>query len=339
MSSGRSRRGLLITLALCMPLLLTGCGYRAPDLVDVGPSESAILLPLDGDTTKQQGFLSEELYKKNLVAAKRIEIPFRRYKTGVMPWNVRTIPTMRLIKVDRATVSREWTSGSDTGTNNANQSLRAESRDGIGITAGASCSAQIDEKDVPRFLYRYGGRSLSDIMDNELRTRVDQAFVEKCAKYNLSQLVQSKDEVMKYVKQSVEPYFYARGITVTALGLKGGFVYDQNVQQGFNSRAIATQELLAQRDRNTRILEAARAQSQAASLGQKSNSLSYQIRIRELDLREKQLDNQAKSIEAWKAGAPVPQAVGAGTIFSMPFQDNKLTPAPPPPAPQEPVTD
>ena len=95
-------------------LAITGCSwqrpYNTPEYVDVDTSETAFLLPLEGTTTNQARFESEEYLKANMVAAKRVQIPKRWEQTGReyfgLP-NGKWIPTMRVVKVNRTPITRQ----------------------------------------------------------------------------------------------------------------------------------------------------------------------------------------------------------------------------------------
>lgn len=300
-------------------LAVPGCGYRANDLIQVEPNHAVVVIPLDGDPTKQKNFDAEKFYKDNLIQAGRVELPYRKRKIGFFPWQIEFVPTVRVVSLDRTTVSREWTSGSSDGTSSANQSLRAQTQDGISFSVDAGCAAQIesDQVDMARFLSRYGSRTLSAIMDNEMRTRIETKFVEICAKYDNDSLVKEKELVMNQVRKEVSAYFSARGITITALGLKGWFTYTPSVQESFDRRASAKQLLVAQRDTNARIRSEADANSYAAAKLTSGHGLDYQLRIKSLEIQKLNAENQSAAIAAWKGGAQVPQAVGTNSIFSM----------------------
>src|SRR3954464_3762115 len=78
--------------------------YDVPEFIEVDSSESAFLIPLEGDTANQAAFHSVEFLKEKKVAAKRVQITHRWSQTGFMPRTGQWIPTVRVIKVDRRPV-------------------------------------------------------------------------------------------------------------------------------------------------------------------------------------------------------------------------------------------
>ena len=53
---------------------------------------------------------------------------------------------------------------------------------------GFTCTAFIPEEDASKFLYWYPSGSLADVMDKEVRGRIQQAAAEVAAKYPLDSL-------------------------------------------------------------------------------------------------------------------------------------------------------
>ena len=136
-----------VTAALALvALLLFIRPYDVPEFVEVDSSESAFLIPLEGDTTNQAAFQSVEFLKEKKVAARRVQVTHRWSQTGFMPRSGHWIPTVRLIKVDRRPVTREWTKSHNTGTKSRDEAISAESRDSIGFSIGVGCTANIPEE-------------------------------------------------------------------------------------------------------------------------------------------------------------------------------------------------
>ena len=150
----KKKLGILLSV-LALSITLTGCkAYDKPEVILISPSETAFLIPLVGDTSKQGAFNSEALLAKTKISTKEIEIPHRWLKTGRMNSNGEWRATATLIKVERKPVTREWTESS-AGTSVKNEGIVAESKESIGFMSRMNCSAQIDEADAVKFLYRY----------------------------------------------------------------------------------------------------------------------------------------------------------------------------------------
>lgn len=259
---------LILTLTLIMLCTcLTGCvrPYDKPEFVTIEPHQTAFLIPLIGDTTNQASFESEEMLMQAKVAAKEIQIPHRWVQTGRMHWKGEWRATMALIVVDRSPVTREWSATKDIGTSASNQAIYAESSESIGFSAGMNCSAQIySENDAVKFLYCYNNKPLSEIMDTEIRARVESKFVEECASRTLNDILVEKEKIMEDVRNDVVTYFSERGITITVLGMKDGLKYDDTtIQKSINDKFSSEMKLTTQKNENERIISEAEAKAEA----------------------------------------------------------------------------
>ncbi len=257
---------LLLVLIMCCTMF-TGCRkpYDKPEFVTIEPHQTAFLIPLIGDTGNQASFESEELLMEAKVAAKEIQIPHRWVQTGRWHFMGEYRDTMALIIVDRSPVTREWSSTDGVGTSAVNQAIYAESSESIGFSAGMNCSAQIySEEDAVKFLYCYNNKPLSEIMDSEIRARVESKFVEECASRTLNQILTEKENIMKSVREDVTTYFEERGITITVLGMKDGLEYDDTtIQKSINDKFSSEMKLTTQENENQRIISEAEAKAEA----------------------------------------------------------------------------
>ena len=257
---------LLLVLIMCCTMF-TGCRkpYDKPEFVTIEPHQTAFLIPLIGDTTNQASFESEEMLMQAKVSTKEIQIPHRWVQTGRRYWRGEYRDTMALIIVDRSPVTREWSSTDGVGTSAANQAIYAESAESIGFSAGMNCSAQIySETDAVKFLYCYNNKPLSEIMDSEIRARVESKFVEECASRTLNEILTQKEEIMKSVRDDVTSYFADRGITITVLGMKDGLEYDDaTIQKSINDKFSSEMKLTTQKNENERIISEAQAKAEA----------------------------------------------------------------------------
>lgn len=299
----------LLTLIALATIALAGCKpVNIPDVKTIEPSQTAFLVPLEGETSKQSSFDSEAFYTKSKVATKRVTISKRWRQTGRAWFAGEWIPEMRLLVVERKPETREWVSdkGDDT-----NAGIRSESRESIGFLAGMNISAQIDEPDAAKFLYRYNNKPLHAIMDDEIRARIEGKFVEQCSKYDLDQLLLNKQLIMDAVRTDVIPYFRERGITITVLGLKGNFVYADNIQESINAKFTAEQQKIAQIDVNAKNVAKAEADAKVAQL-----MANPQVRLlKQYELMEKQIDLYKSN---WKGDMPNTLVLGSGSnnLFS-----------------------
>lgn len=99
----------VITLLISM-LSLLGCVGPAKVLPieNVGPNETAFVIPLEGTSEEQAKFESVEYLKSKKVVSKRIEVPVRQRDTGRGWWDYEWIPLIRVVRVNRSLVTREW---------------------------------------------------------------------------------------------------------------------------------------------------------------------------------------------------------------------------------------
>lgn len=264
-----SKRIAVVGLVTAMSMSTTACGfikpYDKPELVTIGASQTAFLIPLVGDAKDQASFASEELLSQAMIATKEVQIPHRWVKTGRLPADGEWRPTAKLIVVERTPETREWSSTKDTGTSTRNQAIAAESKESIGFSVGMNCSCQIyTEQDAVRFLYSYNNKTLESIMDTEIRARVESKFVEECAKYSMNDILQKKEEIMTAVRNDVIPYFADKGITITVLGMKDGNEYDDpSIQTAINEKFSSEQKLVTQQNNNKVTISKAEADATA----------------------------------------------------------------------------
>ena len=283
----------IVLIFAIMTALCTGCvrPYDEPEFVTIEPSQTAFLIPLVGDTEKQASFESEELLSNAKVAMKEVQIPHRWVQTGRWDWVGEWRPTAVLVVVDRKPETREWCSTTDIGTSSNNQAIYAESSESIGFSVGMNCSAQIySEDDAVKFLYSYNNKTLAEIMDTEIRARVESDFVEQCAKRTLNEILVQKEEIMAAVRNDVESYFAEKGITITVLGMKDGLEYDDpDIQRSINEKFSSEQKLITQENENKRIISEAEAIAKANKI--LSDSITDEV------LRQ-------KYIEKWNGELP-----------------------------------
>ena len=251
---------------------LTGC--MKPPIVekyeDVKNNETAFVVQLEG---KEQAKLNSlESLRKLQVSVKRINISQRHKKTGRMYWQAKVIPTVTVLKVNRSPVTREWASGATAGTSSKNEGIWVESMDSIGFSTGFNCTARITEEDAATFLYLYPSDSLATVMDNQIRNEIQAVASEKAAEYKMDDCREKKLDIIQVVREQVIPKFAESGITITTIGMFGGFTYeDEEIQSSINATFVAQQEkvtskaqLDAQKDKNATIVMAAEGMKNAS---------------------------------------------------------------------------
>lgn len=306
----------IILVCLLASTSLTGCvrPYDTPEFVTIEASQTAFLIPLVGDTTEQASFQSEELLAQAMVATKEVQIPHRWVQTGRSDFVGEWRDSAKLIIVERTPETREWSSEKDSGTSNVNQAIYAESSESIGFSVGMNCSAQIySETDAVKFLYSYNNKTLSEIMDSEIRARVESKFVEECANYTLNEILKQKETIMKAVRDDVETYFADKGITITVLGMKDGIEYDDpEIQKAINDKFSSEQLLVTQENNNKVIISKAEAEAKAVLIAAEAEAKANKM-ISD-SLTDKLIEQ--KKYEKWNGQLPTVSG-GGSTIVDL----------------------
>lgn len=263
----KKRSKLLLLLCLIISVFtLAGCKkYDTPEFVTIEASQTAFLVPLTGDTGEQGAFDSEEMLEQHKVATKEIQIPHRWVQLGRAGWNGEWRPSARLIIVERKPVSRSWESG-DTPQTSSN-AIWGGTNDGVGVYVGMSCSAQINEADATKFLYRYNNTPLEEIMDGQIKTMVRDTFNAECRKYSSTELNANKTNIIEATKDKVAKHFAEYGITITVLGTNEDFSYENSkIQDAIDDKYVSEQNLVIQDNNNKTALSKAQAEAEAAKI-------------------------------------------------------------------------
>lgn len=272
-------RNIICAAALSAIIGVSGCikPYDTPEYVEVDTAETAFVVPLEGDTGGQAKFQSVDFLEKRKVAAKRIQITHRWNQTGRWDNDGKWIPNVKIIKVNRSPVTREWTAEGGTGTAAKDQAIWVESMDSVGFSMGFTCTGYIKEEDAAMFLYWYpnaqkdGTPSLGAVMDSEVRARIQQAVGEVAFKYPLDMLRNKKQEMVDAARKDVIAFFQGRGITITTVASFGGMTYEnKSIQDAIDKTFIAQQEKVntaaafdAQQKKNDTIALAAEGEAKA----------------------------------------------------------------------------
>lgn len=223
--------------------------YNIPQFQTIENNQTGFLIPLDEDTEKQAHFESADFLKDKMVAAKRVQIHRRWVQKGWFYNYGEYMDTVRLIVVDRSSVTREWTQDPVSGTTPTDDALTAQSKDGTGLRISFNCTAYVPERDAENpqgaehFLYYYRGDKLSHIMDTEVRARVQAVVAEFTAQYKLETLRGTQHKLVEAVREDVVPFFKKRGVSITKLGMMGGFHYVNPAIQKSVDDAITAQQL------------------------------------------------------------------------------------------------
>jgi hypothetical protein len=307
------------TIALIASFLLSACGPAPVQPIEIaGPNETVFVIPLEGDTTLQKQVQSVEYLNQHMVQAKRITIPIRERSTGRAPWDYEWLPTMRVIKVDRSQVTRQWV-----GTKGNTPGVHVQSLESISFRVGFNVTALIQEKDAATFLYWHGAKSLGEIVDTNVRSYVQDIASREFGALRLEEGKAQKNRIFAKVEKDTIDHFKQYGITIVNLGNAGGMEFeDEKIQAAINttqtsqmSVQVAEQEKLAQDKRNQQTVATAVAQRQAAE--EFAKAAAAQVQRTELDIKMKYAE--AAVIFANKVEGRLPSIVPPGTSMLYGF--------------------
>jgi hypothetical protein len=317
--------------AMMLLLVLPGCMWKPFEpvkLETIGTHEEGFLIPYTGDSTQQTSTNNEEFLRANLVATKQIRIPQQWVPLGyeTFGWNGQWREAAKLIKVDKSPVTREWTADPNTGTSNRNEAIWVMTSDQVEFSTGWTCTARIAARDdAVKFLHNYPSGSLQSVMDTEIRAKLQADFGLEVTDLPMDELRKNATPHIKRVVEAVTRFFAERGITITNLGITGGFVYkDKSIQdmlvKVFNAeqeKSISIAKTMAQQEDNKRILleadgkaKAVLAEKKAEADGIKAvaDAKAYEISKAKEDLatymRLKQIELESKKTEKWDGRFP-----------------------------------
>lgn len=243
------------------------------------PNESAFLIPdVGANKDSQAAFGSEEYLKQNKIAAKRVTIPHAKLTGSTWVGFDYYAPTARLIIVDRTPFSREWVAQAHRGTSQKDESFPCQSKEGLDISVGIAIGAEVYETDAPKFLYHFGvkspggdrskpeviftsvfyGRSLGEVMDGPIRSKVQSLVCNEFTKRTFDEGNSQAAAVMTSIEGSVGSYLTGVGITMDYIGWADTFTFAHNIQDVINRVYVADKEakIAAQMASHTQTLQA-----------------------------------------------------------------------------------
>lgn len=262
---------LITMLIAASAVLLSACGPAPVQPIEIaGPNETVFVIPLEGDAKAQKQVQSIEYLKEHMVQSKRITIPIRERSIGRAPWNYEWLPTVRVIKVDRSLVTRQWSGVPAKG--NTSPGIHVESRESVNFRVGFNVTALVQEEDAATYLYWHAGKQLAEIVDSNVRGFVQDISAREFGALSLEDAKSKKNDVFAKVEKESISHFKKYGITIISIGNAGGLEYeDPSIQENINKQQnaqmsvqVALQEKLAQDQRNLQAVATAKAQREAA---------------------------------------------------------------------------
>lgn len=319
-------RGTAPLLLLVSAAFLAGCGdYQQEIVEEIGPNETAFLVPLEGETKGGQGkFMSIDYLNTAKVATKRVTIPTRRKDTGRAYYNYVWIPTVKMIKVDRKPVTRVWTKGKESGTSVSNQAICVESRESVDFCVGAIAIGSITEEDAAKFLYNYAGKPLSQVMDEDVRGFLGSVLSREFGGRTLDVGRNEKNNIFAIALKETREFFASRGLSISQIGGTEGLQYtDPKIQTAINDTFVAENDKIkagfekaAQTLRNQLNVERATAERQSAEEFAKAQDA--QIAKIRLEIEKMRAEALLEAAKKWTGNMPaniMPQ--GSQLLFGL----------------------
>ncbi|MEI6659983.1 MAG: SPFH domain-containing protein [bacterium] len=324
--SGTSTAALVFALAVAFTNTACMGPAKVLPLEKVGPNETAFVIPLEGQTSNQAKFESVEFLNAHKVMSKQIEIPVRERSTGRWSGDYEWIPTVRVIKVDRSLVTREWTKGGASGTSKKDEALSVASLDGINFHLGVNMTASILEEDAPTYLYWHGQKTLAEVVDTNIRGYLQGIMADEFGKLNLEKCKSEKANIFKKANDEAIAKFKGVGITISYVGSSQGFLYDDAaIQNKINetqtaemSIQVADKKNQEQTKLNLAIVSKAIADRQAAEEYAKAASAQSAKIALDIDkIRAEAMLEAAKNLPNMKGQLPSVMPAGSTLLFGF----------------------
>ena len=203
--------------------------------------------------------------------------------------------------------------------------------------------------DAVKFLHNYPNGSLPNVLDSEVRSKLQAEFGLEVTDLPMDELRKNATPHISRTVKAVSEFFKVRGITITNLGISGGFVYKdpsimRKLVEVFNAeqeRSIAVAKTNAQTELNKSVILKAQGEADAILKTKKAEAdgikLVADARIYEIEkaaqqpevyLKLKQLELQRELLAKWDGSFPRYYMGTSGTSPNMllqlpPLESNK----------------
>jgi hypothetical protein len=232
------------------------------ELIYILPSESAFFIPdVGANKDAQAAFGSMAYLEQNKIAAKRFQIPHAKI-SGSGAWSDFYGPSGRMYLLDRSPVSREWVKDNHRGTSPKDESFPCQTAEGLDFRVGVAISAFVTEENAAKFLYWFGvnppqgdrrdpqviftsvyyGRSLAQIMDSVVRSKVQALVCNEVVKRTMDVANAEMSAMMTAIEASVKAYMDSRGISLDFIGWADTVTFAHDVQAAIDRKFIADKD-------------------------------------------------------------------------------------------------
>lgn len=324
-------------------LLISGCRkpYEPVKREMIEPNEVGFLI--SNTNVAEQSSTSAEDFAKSMVSSQQVKIPqeWVQLDYSTLFWNGEWRDSARLIKVDTSSITREWTADPNSGTSEKNEAIWVMTSDQVEFSTGWTCTAKIKSRDdAAKFLSNYRNGSLEIVMDQEVRAKIQAIFGLAVTDLPMDTLRKSATPVIKQVTDDVTKFFDERGVTITNIGITGGFVYKDpkiiakmvEVFTAEQEKNVAIAKTVAQEETNKQIQLEAQAKADALLAGKEAeakgiqavaDAKAYEIEKaqenKEIYLELKKLEIDKARMEKWDGKYPV-YLMGGGEAPTMMMQ-------------------
>jgi regulator of protease activity HflC (stomatin/prohibitin superfamily) len=187
-----------------------------------------------------------------------------------------------------------------------------------------NCTAMIEERDAAKFLYRYNNTPLETIIDTDIKKMVEDEFNRATSQYKSTELHTNKAAIIETVKTNVTEYFKDYGITITVLGIKEGFSFENpEIQAALDAKFASEQDLVIQQNKNEANLAKAEAEAEAVIIAARAEAEAKLIAAEAAAEANRKLAEsltpeilQQMYYEAWNG--ELPKVVGSDGQYILP---------------------
>ncbi len=305
------------SLVVIAVLTLTSCirPYDKPEYVEVGPNETAFVIPMFTDVnikTEDQVQVNENVnyYKDKMVSSKLIQIPHKWIQTGRFPKSGYYKGTVRVITVNLTPVSGNWLAKDK-------NAVKVETAASQGITIPMSYTIRILPDDAALYLSFYKALDFQAVID----TQVNRYFTGRVSEYfhevEYKDIAAQRDIILKKAVEETKTYFKQQGITIDQLAIVDGLIYDdESLQANINEQAKTQAQLVLEKQKEVLIAQQRRNEVYEAE----TKRLKMEVQRSTFIIEQDKLDRE----QARKNTALVAEAQ-AEAIRSGKFPFNSVT--------------
>jgi hypothetical protein len=282
---------------------------------------------MNGDTSSQAKFMSEEYLRDNKVGKASVQINHEWVKTGKKKSDGYYRALESLVLVDRTPYSVTWTKYVGNGNTDADLNplrIAVESKESVGYTIPISLTASITEPDAVTFLYKYTeGRTLKSVVDTDVNSYIKTRASAKFGALSLAECKAQKQAILDAVFTDATVYFKQFGITLGQFGMTDGFYYDDaKYQEEINrsmlldveGRNLATVEANSAKQRDIDFKNAA---NKTRIANEQAQAAPAMMKLQEIENSKIIAAAQAEAIVEFAKNATLPNILPESTFYQL----------------------